>query len=472
MTTNAPQSDSRSNPSPLKFVPKSGQRLAPSSTDAEVALLGSILIAPAMLPACALIVTHEDFYLSKHGTIWRAMNDMRLRGEPIDMLTVSDTLQREGLLTSAGGAAYIVGLANGVPTHVNAPFYAELIARAARRRDLLKVADTMRELAYDESTDLNVVLDSVQMQLADVSAQARRGGVVGLSELVEIAIRQVERRMEGEMPLTLTTGMIDLDHKLDGGWWRGKVHYVMARTHNGKSLVAKNAALSAAKAGVPTMIISTEIPRDDLMQELIAIEAGLPSYLVKTGQLSGAQFGALLEAATRVNRMPLVIVSSRTLSAAELQTLVEENVRTHDVQLVVVDYLQNMYAPPDKFKSKVDQIDYFSRSIVTITQRFNVAMVVTAQVNRQVEYRTDKRPTAADGDGSSKIEKDPDVLIGLYIPSRYDKTAPSGAMEILVLKNRLTQRYGTVNVVIDSNSERIRNGVRSSAERTHRRDLE
>lgn len=454
--------------------PNNTKRQPPASIDAELALLGSVLIAPTVLAACALIVEPGDFFLIKHGTIWRTMNDMRLRGEPIDLMTLCEAMRHEGVLQSAGGMPYIAGLLNNVPTHTNATFYAQLIARAARRRDLLKVSDAMRELAYDESTELNSVLDTIQMDFGTVSAQARRGGVVETSELVEMAIQQIERRMAGELPLTMTTGLVDLDQKLDGGWWLGKVHYIMARTHNGKSLLAKNAALNAAKAGVSTMIISTEIPRDDLMTELIAIEAGMPSYQVKTGKLSGSEFGRLLDAATRINRLPLTIVSSRTLSAAELQTLVEEYTRTAGVQVVVVDYLQNMYAPPTAFKSKVDQYDYFSRSIVTITQKHNVAMIVTAQVNRQVEYRQDKRPTAADGDGSSKIEKDPDVLLGLYIPARYDKAAEASAMEVLILKNRLTHRYGTVDVYIDPNSERIMNAARREVHLStpYRKDLE
>lgn len=472
---NATNSKPNSTSTVLNLLPpNNAKRQPPASIDAELALLGSVLIAPTVLAACALIVDPGDFFLIKHGTIWRTMNDMRMKGEPIDLMTLCEALRHEGVLQSAGGMPYIAGLLNNVPTHTNATFYAELIARAARRRDLLKVSDTMREMAYDESTELNAVLDTIQMDFGNVSAQARRGGVVETSELVEMAIQQIERRMAGDMPLTMTTGLIDLDRKLDGGWWLGKVHYIQGRMHHGKSLVAKNAALNAARAGVPTMIVSTEIPRDDLMHELIAIEAGLKSKDVKTGNLTGAQFGMVLDAATRINRMPLTIISSRTLSAAELQTLVEEYTRTCGVQVVIVDYLQNMFVPAGRMKSKKEEIDYFSRSIVTISQKYNVAMIVTAQVKRDVEYRQDKRPTGSDGDGSSMIEKDADLLIGTYIPYRHDPAAPENGLELIILKNRLTQTYGTVDVLIDSNSEKLHNAARRivTVNAPHRKDFE
>lgn len=192
--------------------PNNAKRQPPASIDAELALLGSVLIAPTVLAACALIVEPGDFFLIKHGTIWRTMNDMRLRGEPIDLMTLCEAMRHEGVLQSAGGMPYIAGLLNNVPTHTNATFYAQLIARAARRRDLLKVSDAMRELAYDESTELNSVLDTIQMDFGTVSAQARRGGVVETSELVEMAIQQIERRMAGELPLTMTTGQIGRAH--------------------------------------------------------------------------------------------------------------------------------------------------------------------------------------------------------------------------------------------------------------------
>lgn len=456
------------------------ERQMPHNIDAEQAVLGSILIDPdALVAVMDVLPVADDFYRSSHQDIYAAILDLAARRIPSDLLTVTDELARRGHLEEIGGASYVSSLANLVPTSANAAYYAEIVAQNATSRRLVHAAGEIAGIAYHEP-NAEVALEEAERLLSSVrrlagSATSRPYSVV-LDELLEDTLARVEAVASGAR-YGLGTGFRKLDSLLVG-LEPGELIYAAGRPGSGKSAlvmaVAREVAIhladTARKSGQPQEQVGTvewvtlEMPGKQQARRMVASRAALDSKHIRAG-FPAAEGSAERIDATAYHRFKTIVELQReqfgqslrvmdgTVSLRGLRAQIARAVSERHCRLVVLDQLDLLALEAEGERrgvSEFERVTRFSRELKQIALQYGLTILCLVQLNRQVEYRQNKRPMLADLRQSGQLEQDADMVWGIYRPGYYDtERAEAEPMfsefaELLVLK----ARDGVANVMV------------------------
>src|SRR5260221_12087445 len=416
----------------------SPDRVAPNSTEAEEAVLGSILINPEAMLEVASFLQPSDFFIVRNQWVYEAICAVQERGEAIDNLTGIQELQSRNQLESIGGSAYITRLINNTPTHIHAETYGRIVERAAIRRRLLSAAGEIAQVALEENAEIGDGIDHAESTRFGVTERRQRPEMLP----IPIAASEYFDRIEflynhQDEPLGLPTGFTDLDHLL-GGLQRSDLCIVAARPGVGKTSFMLSIALNAALQGAGRIAIySMEMSTEQLMQRLISAETNINSQKLRLGNLDEFEWGKFVEATGRLSNLSLFMDDTPAMSVPQMRTKSRRLYREHGLDLVIVDYLQLMSGGVSRNENRVQEISANSHRLKEIARQINVPVLAAAQLSRAVEQRADKRPMLSDLRESGSIEQDSDIVMFIYRDDMYDENSErQNQADIIIAKHR------------------------------------
>ncbi|GAB4167420.1 MAG: replicative DNA helicase [Geothermobacteraceae bacterium] len=441
-------------------------RVPPQSLEAEMSVLGGILLDNQALNQVLEILTADDFYRESHRKIFRAVVDLSERGEPADMVTLSAALEARGELESIGGTAFLTSLVDQVPTAANIVYYSKLVKEKAISRRLISTATEIATKGY-EGGDVEEILDWAEKSIFDITGMKTRPSYYSTKEILKDTFKAIEELYNRKETVTgVPTGFTDLD-EMTAGLQPGDLVIVAGRPSMGKTAFCLNIVENASvhnKQKVPTVIFSLEMGKEQLVQRMLCSLARVDAGRMRTGHLREEDWPLLTSGAGLLADAPIFIDDTPGISILELRSKARRLKADHGLGLVVVDYLQLMTG--HNAESRQQEISEISRSLKALAKELNVPVVALSQLNRSLENRTDKRPIMADLRESGAIEQDADVIMFVYRAAVYceacrnrEKTCDKGHemdAEIIIGKQR-NGPIGTVNLTFRGMFTRFEN---------------
>lgn len=413
-------------------------RLPPHSVEAEEAVLGSLLIDPDAILEVASFLKPDAFYREQNKWIYQAILDLHEAREPLDFITLADTLRKRSQLEDVGGEAYLISLLNAVPTSVNARSYGRIVEAAAVRRRMLTAASAIANLAYDEDENVNVILDRAEQSLFSISEERTTRDLVPVRDIARAYLDRVEElHARGDEMIGVPSGFTDVD-KMLGGLNKSDLLIVAARPGMGKTSFLLGMALHAGlRHGKRIAMFNLEMSGEQLVQRMIAAETRIDSQRLRRGQLYENEWPIFLEAVGRLSETRVFIDDTPAVTPLQLRTKCRRLYAEHGLDLVMVDYLQLMQAEYTS-NNRVQEISEISRSLKGLARELDVPVVTASQLSRAVENRQEKRPQLSDLRDSGSIEQDADIVMFIYRDEYYnpDTTDRPNIAEISVAKHR------------------------------------
>ncbi|MEW5907674.1 MAG: replicative DNA helicase [Patescibacteria group bacterium] len=431
-------------------ISKSTVRIPPHNIEAEASVLGSLMLDSNAINIVADILKPEDFYDQKHNIIYQTMIDLYLNKEPIDFLSLSTKLKEKKLLKEASGNAYLTDLVNIVPTASNAKYYAEIVRKKKILRDLIEISNYISNLGFNESEDVEYILDEAEKKIFNIARYSIRQKFQSIKTALEEAWERIDRlnKSQGELR-GIPTGFIEIDNML-AGLQKSDLIILAARPSMGKTALALNIAKNiACKSNIPVGIFSLEMSAQQLVDRLIASEAHVNSWKLRTGRISSEdEFQRISDALDTLSRAPLFIDDEPSNNILQMRAMARRLQTEHGLGLLIVDYIQLM-VPRQTVESMVQQMTEISRSLKGLARELDVPVLAISQLSRAVESRHDKRPKLHDLRDSGSIEQDADVVMFIYRDERYNPESQSqNIAEILIEKHR-NGPIGSVQLYFD-----------------------
>ena len=391
-------------------------RLPPQSTEAEQSVLGSVLIDRDAVVEVAEFLRPADFYRDANGRIYQAMLDLFERREPIDVVTVSEVLERNGDLDAVGGRTYLSSLSNQTPTAVHAVQYARIVERKAVLRNLIGAAGRIAGIGYEDPPEIGEAIDRAETELFSVSERRVHAGFSPLRSLLHEAFDRLDylHSHRGEIS-GIRTGFTDLD-ALTTGLQKSDLVIVAARPSVGKTSFALNVAEHAAvHDGRSVGVFSLEMSKEQLVLRLLSSVGDIDSQRLRTGFLEDLDFNRVANAMTQLSEARIFIDDTPNISTMELRTKARRLQAEAGLDLVIVDYLQLMQAATTtRDANRVQEVSEISRGLKALARELAVPVVALSQLSRQPEMRESKEPRLSDLRESGAIEQDADLVIFLW----------------------------------------------------------
>jgi replicative DNA helicase len=419
-----------------KESPRGLDRVPPQNQEAEVSVLGSILLDKEAIIKVADILIPDDFYNDSYRIIYEHMIWLYEHHQPIDIVTLTNRLEERKQLEDIGGATLISQLANAVPSAAHVVNYAKIVGDKALLRRLITTANEVVTMAYDESDNPNEVLDRAEKKIFEVSEKHLKENFISLkSVLTESFDRIDELHKDKESLRGVSTGFKNLDAVL-AGLQPSDLVIIAGRPSMGKTAFALNIAHNVAvKDQVPVAIFSLEMSKEQLVDRLLASEAGIDSWKLRTGNLDDNDFLKINHAYGALSEAPLFIDDSSIINVLEMRTKARRLQAEHGLGMIIIDYLQLMSGSNPE--NRVQEVSAISRSLKSLARELNVPVVALSQLSRAVEQRPSKIPQLSDLRESGSIEQDADVVMFVYREEMYDEdTERKNIMDILIRKHR------------------------------------
>ncbi len=428
-------------------------KIPPHSVDAEMALLGSIMIRPDVYHDVSDIIRDESYYSEKHRMIWRGMSELFMKHEPIDLLTLSTRLREKNHLDSIGGASYLTDLINTVPSSTNAENYANIIHKKFIMRKLIEASEHIESLGYAEAEEVESILDSASKKLFEVTNYAGSGNFIAIGDALDEAWERLDRLHQNQEEIRgVPTGFKQLDNKL-AGLQKSDLIILAARPSCGKTSLALDIVRHAAvKQKVPTLVFSLEMSNQQLVDRMLAAHANVDAWKLRTGKLNlENEFLLIRDSLGPLSEAPIYVDDQPANNIMKMRSVARRLKMEKGLGLIVVDYLQLM-APsnPNKHSDNmVNQVTEISRALKQLAREMNVPVLALSQLSRAVEQRGG-RPRLSDLRDSGSIEQDADVVMFIHKEEKYNENPGKATpVEILIEKHR-NGPTGMVNLMFNS----------------------
>lgn len=411
----------------------------PQHIEAEESLLSAILVDNTALLEVVETLTPSDFYRTAHQKIFAAMSDLFERGEPVDVVTLNNSLKEKGQLEVVGGPAYLARLLDAVPLAVNAQHYARIVHDKAVLRRLIEKANAITKRCFQEQGGADDIIDFAEASIFEVTEKKARQAFYPLSKLIDSNIDFLEEKQKNKSLVTgVPTGFSHIDN-LTSGLQNSDLIILAARPSMGKTALALNIARNAAvDAGVPVAIFSLEMSKEQLSLRLLCAEARIDSSRLRSGFFSMEDWERLTDAAGVLSAAPIFIDDSPSLSAMEVRAKARRLKMDKNIGLIIIDYLQLMQARGSAERRDLE-ISEISRSLKALAKEINLPVIALSQLNRMLEQRNDRRPRLSDLRESGALEQDADVVAFIYRDEVYNKEENNphkGTAEIILAKQR------------------------------------
>lgn len=438
-------------------------QLPPQNIEAEKSLIGSLLLDKESISRVADFLQAGDFYSRNHQLIYEGILKLYEKREPIDLLSLSSSLKEGGHLDTIGGLGYLTSLVNAVPTAAHVVNYGKIVQRKKILRDLIDTAHNIIGLGFQEEEDVDELLDQAEQKLFSVSQRSVQQNFQGLDASLHDAFERLDKLHKGDGALRgVPTGFVDLDN-ITAGLQKSNLIILAARPSMGKTSLALDIVRSVGRE-MPVGFFTIEMSREEVTDRLIAAEAGVSLWKMRTGKLSSEgennDFQKIAMALDSLAKSKIFIEDSSSPTVLQMRAMARRLQAEHGLGLIVIDYLQLINAT-QKYDSMVHQVSEISRNLKALARELSVPVLALSQLSRAVESRTDQRPKLSDLRDSGGIEQDADVVMFIY---REDKVKPDSekknVAEILISKHR-NGPTGEVELFFDEDHVSFKNLARN-----------
>jgi replicative DNA helicase len=415
-------------------------RAPPQDNDAEMSVLGGMLLSKDAISDVVEILTASDFYKPQHATIFQAIVDKYADGEPADAVTIAHALTASGQLVKVGGAPYLHTLLSCVPTAANAAYYARLVGDRSTRRRVIEAGTRVVQLGYTLDRDVEDVVNLAQGATYEIAEQRRGTNPwAAFKELMQPTLDEIEAiGLAGGAMRGIPTGFADLDRLLNG-LQEGQLVVVAGRPGSGKSTMAADVARCAAiKHNLATAFFSLEMSGVELMMRFLSAESRVPLNVLRSGQLTDDDWTKLARRMGEISEAPIFVDDTANMTLMEIRAKARRLKQLHGLKLIVVDYLGLMTATSKGGNSsRNDEVASLSRGLKLLAKELRVPVIAVHQLNRGPEQRTEKRPQLSDLRDSGAVEQDADIVIFVHRDDYYDKeSVRAGEADFIVAKHR------------------------------------
>ena len=423
------------------------QRKMPHDADAEQAVLSSILMDRDAAAEAFEVLKAEDFYSPENKAVFEAAYQLYTKGEPIDVVTVKNQLEENGVFAEIGGVETLANIAASVGSSVNVKSYAKIVEEKSVLRRLIKLSGDISEISYKAGDDINTILDKAEKGIFDVMQNRNTDSFSSIMDVAFETFTNIEKIYNSSEKITgISTGFADFDAKT-AGLQKSDLILIAARPSMGKTAFVLNVAQHAAlKENVPVAIFSLEMSKAQLVNRMLCAEALVDAQKVRTGELNSDDWNKLVEGMGRLSEAPIYIDDTPGITAMEIRAKCRRLKLEKGLGLIVIDYLQLM-SGSGKSDSRQQEISEISRSLKAIAREMEAPVIALSQLSRACEARSDHRPMLSDLRESGAIEQDADLVAFLYRDEYYflEKTEKKNMAELIIAKQR-NGPTGTVNL--------------------------
>jgi len=434
-------------------------RTLPHNLEAERSVLGAILIDNQTFNVAAATITSQSFFRDAHRRIFERMVDLAERSQPIDLVTLKETLERSGELEDVGGPAYIASLVDGVPRSTNVEYYAQIVKEKATLRALIFSANKILSNAYEADQEADLILDDAESAIFAVAEDRVKQGFMPMRELVKESFPKIEKLFEHKTYITgVPTGFDDLDRKTRG-LQPGDLVIVAARPSMGKTSLVLNICQHVATHGGIAGFFSLEMSKEQLFMRMLASEAKIDTYRLLSGQIGQREYGQITHALETLGDAQLFIDDTAGIGVLEMRAKARRLQAEHGLSLLAIDYVQLMTGR-GRFENRTLELASISRSLKGLAKELSVPIVLLSQLSRAPEARSDKRPQLSDLRESGALEQDADVVVLIFREEMYklgDEPSDNDGVAELILAKQRNGPTGTIKLAFLREQTRFAN---------------
>ncbi len=430
-----------------KVGPNEFGKLPPQAPELESYVLGALMIEKDAYMTVADLLRPESFYRDQNRMVFEAIRALASQDQPIDMLTVGEKMKNLGTLAQAGGVSYLTDLTRHVASTAHLRFHAQIVAQKATARDLIAMASQLEEAAYDETQDVEEVMQQAEAGIFEISQRAQKRDVTHIDPVIEEAFERMRKASKNEGNISgVPSGFHDLD-KITSGWQKSDLVIIAARPAMGKTAFVMSMAKNmAVNYNIPVAVFTLEMSNVQLGNRLLMNVCEIEGEKIKTGKMTKAEWSQLEHKSNELRGAPIYMDDTPSLSVFELRSKARKLVREHGIQIIIIDYLQLMNASGISFGNREQEISIISRNLKALAKELDIPIIALSQLNRNVESRSGlegKTPQLSDLRESGAIEQDADMVCFIHRPEYYhlysdEKTGKDlrGLAQIIVAKHR------------------------------------
>ena len=430
-----------------KVGPHEFGKLPPQAPELESSVLGALMIEKDAYMTVADLLRPESFYREQNRLVFEAIRALAAQDLPIDALSVAEKMKNQGSLAQAGGVSYITELTRRVASTAHLRYHAQIVAQKATARDLISMASQLEEAAYDETQDIEEVMQQAEAGIFEISQRAQKRDVTHIDPVIEEAFERMRKASKNEGNISgVPSGFHELD-KITSGWQKSDLVIIAARPAMGKTAfvmsMAKNMAVNYQ---VPVAVFTLEMSNVQLGNRLLMNVCEIEGEKIKTGKMTKGEWSQLEHKSNELRGAPIYMDDTPSLSVFELRSKARKLVREHGIQIIIIDYLQLMNASGMTFGSREQEISIISRNLKALAKELDIPIIALSQLNRNVESRSGlegKTPQLSDLRESGAIEQDADMVCFIHRPEYYhlysdEKSGKDlrGLAQIIVAKHR------------------------------------
>ena len=425
------------------------KRVLPHSVEAEQSVIGSMLMDREAIIAASEIITADDFYQHQYGVMFEAMVELFNENRPVDLITLQNRLKEKDVPPEVSSLDFVRDIITTVPTSANVKSYANIVREKAVLRRLIKVNEDIANTCYAGKEPLETILATTEKTVFDLLQSRNSGDFVPIRQVAMNVLEKIEEASKNQGTVTgIPTGFIDLDYKTSG-LQPSDFILIAARPSMGKTAFVLNLVDHiAVKKGLPCMVFSLEMSKEQLVNRMLAMESNVDSQKLRTGTLSDSDWDAVVEGIGVIGNSKLIIDDTPGISIMELRSRCRKMKLDYGLNVVIIDYLQLMSGSgKGGGDNRQQEISEISRSLKALARELSAPVIALSQLSRACETRQDHRPMLSDLRESGAIEQDADVVMFLYRDDYYNKdTDMPNIAEVIIAKQR-NGPIGTVNLV-------------------------
>ncbi|WP_281790386.1 replicative DNA helicase [Faecalibaculum rodentium] len=442
----------------------------PNAQVMEQSLLGSLLVYPGVMTDCQdLGLQPEEFYIPGHQTLYAAMQDLDATGKALDLNSVALRLQEKGQLEAAGGLDYIIALVDGAVSSAGVKTYIETIQDKYQLRRLIETADEIRETAMESADSLDDILSQSESAVMDVTRRTRGTDFLSSREIVDRVLEQLKELRNTSGITGIKTGYTDLD-RMTNGFQRGDLIILAARPAMGKSALALNLAVQAARRNPGAVaVFSLEMPADSIMKRMLSSESRVQSGKLRDGRLSNDEMNRLFEAGNGLAESLIYLDDTGSIKVNQIFSKCRKlKSEQESLSMIVIDYLQLITG--SRSDSRQQEVSEISRSLKILAKEMDCPVIALSQLSRKVEDRTGHEPQLSDLRESGSIEQDADIVMFLYRENYYDKDKEAQeqieVVDLSLAKHR-NGAIGRIQLAFEKGVSRFTNYASSRGDDVH-----
>ena len=421
------------------------KRVLPHSLEAEQSVIGSMLMDREAIITASEIVTADDFYQHQYGVMYESMVELFNEGKPVDLVTLQNRLKEKDVPPEVSSLEFVRDIITTVPTSANVKYYATIVKEKAVLRRLIRVNEEIANDCYLGRDPLETILADTEKKIFDLLQSRSSGDFVPIRQVALNVLEKIEAASKSNSTVTgIPTGFIDLDYRTSG-FQPSDFILIAARPSLGKTAFVLNVVEHVAvKKGLPCMVFSLEMSKEQLVNRMLSMESNVDSQKLRTGTLTDSDWDAVVEGVGIIGGSKLIIDDTPGISISELRSKCRKMKLEHGLGMVIIDYLQLMTGSGKSSDNRQQEISEISRSLKALAREMQAPVVALSQLSRACETRTDHRPMLSDLRESGAIEQDADVVMFLYRDDYYNKdTDNPNTAEVIIAK----QRNGPIGTV-------------------------